>query len=238
MEEIKGSVDFGTFSREVLSDKVANRILALIRTQQLKPGDRLPPERDLTEMMGVSRLTLREALRTLSYMNVVENHQRKGTFITSLDPEMLVEHLELVFSLDDSTFLELLRARKVVEPSLAEMAASNITDDELDDLDRVMGKTKELINDPEGFVDTDIELHTIITNAAHEMVLARFMDSILKVSTRSRQRTVALLGVRKQTVNDHIKIIAALKEHNPQLARQAMLDHLTYVERKLMQATE
>jgi GntR family transcriptional repressor for pyruvate dehydrogenase complex len=238
MAETTETVDFGTFSREILSDKVADRILTLIKTQQLKPGDRLPPERELAEMMGVSRLTLREALRALSYMNVIENRQRSGTFITSVEPELLVEHLEFVFSLDDSTFLELLQARKVVEPGLAEMAAINITDEELANLESVMEKARDLYNDTEAFVNTDIELHAIITRAAQNSMLARFMDSILKISIRSRQRTVALLEVRKLTVNDHTKIVAALKARDPQAARQAMLDHLTNIERRLMEAAD
>jgi GntR family transcriptional repressor for pyruvate dehydrogenase complex len=238
MEEIKEAVDFGIVSREVLSDKVADRILTLIKNRELKPGDRLPPERDLAVMMGVSRPIVREALRALSYMNVVENRQRAGTFITSLEPGLLVEHLDFVFSLDDSTYLELLRARKVVEPGLAEMAARYITDEEVDNLERVMEKTRESINQPEIFLNADIELHAIITNSAHNMILERFMKSIVKISTHSRRRTAALPEVRKQTVNDHFKIVAALKARDPELARQAMLNHLTNIEKRLLEASD
>src|SRR5450759_795463 len=96
-------VQFGTFERNSLSEQIADRILQMIKDRQLHPGDMLPPERELAEMMGVSRASLREALRALSIMNIINNRQGSGTYITSLHPEHLVEQLEVVFALDDST---------------------------------------------------------------------------------------------------------------------------------------
>lgn len=123
--------DFGIFNRDPLADKVAERLIDLIKDQQLHPGDSLPPERELAEMMGVSRLVIRSALHALSIMKIVENRKKAGTFITSLEPEQLVEHLEFVFSLNDSTYLDLLKVRMVVKPALAEFAARNVTNENI-----------------------------------------------------------------------------------------------------------
>ena len=238
MTESKNEVDFGIIERSGLSDRVADRILTLISERQLKSGDRLPPERELAELMGVSRPIIREALRALSYMNVIKNRQRAGTFVTSLKPEMLVEHLEFVFSLDDSTYLELVKARKVVEPGLAELAATNITDEQLARLEQLDDRSSALINDPEMFLQTDLELHAIVTDAAHNLVLARFMASIVKISVHSRRRTNAFEDVRQHTINDHHRIVSALKARDPRAARQAMLDHLSAIEQRLMEAAD
>ncbi|MCB0176501.1 MAG: FadR family transcriptional regulator, partial [Anaerolineae bacterium] len=94
---------------------IARRLMTLLKEKQLKPGDKLPPERELAAMMQVSRPSLREGLRALSMMNVLEIRQGDGTYVTSLDPELLVEQLSLVLALDDSTLLQLFEARKILE---------------------------------------------------------------------------------------------------------------------------
>ena len=109
------TVNFGTLQKEALSEKIAERLLSLIKEKQLKPGDRLPPERELAVSMGVSRPSLREALRALSIMHIIENRQGSGTYITSLQPETLVEHLDFIIALNDSSFLDLFEARKILE---------------------------------------------------------------------------------------------------------------------------
>src|SRR3989304_10553392 len=122
---------FGTFEKDVIPEKIVARILSLIKEKQLGPGDKLPPERELAAMMQVSRPSLRTALRALSHMNIIEIRQGDGTYVTSLDPQALIEPLEFVFSLDDSTFLELLEARKILEVGIAGLAARQITDEEI-----------------------------------------------------------------------------------------------------------
>jgi GntR family transcriptional repressor for pyruvate dehydrogenase complex len=233
MKPVRDDVDFGTIGRETLPDRIAERILALIEEKHLLPGDRLPPERELAEMMGVSRPALREALRALSMMKIVENRQRAGTYITSLEPEQLVEHLEFVFSLDDSTYLVLLEARKVVEPGLAKIAAGKISDQNIQDLESCLERSLRSFNDPQAFLRTDLELHQIICDIAGNAILSRFMASIVKLGTHSRYRTVMIPDVRDKTIDDHQRIVAALKARDPQLAYQAMTDHLEHVENRL-----
>lgn len=238
MKDEISQADFGTIEQQTLSDKIADRILSMIQKQQLKPGDRLPPERELSKMMGVSRPVLREALRALSIMRVVENRRRAGTFITSLEPEMLVNHLELIFSLDDSTYLDLLKARKVIEPSLTEMAGHNISDEISDQLDQILITTSEAINDEEAFMRADLDLHRIICQTANNSVLSRFMASITKLGVLGRRRTVKLPEVREETLADHRKIVDALKARDPEAARKAMQDHISNIEKRLTKAAE
>jgi GntR family transcriptional regulator, transcriptional repressor for pyruvate dehydrogenase complex len=124
-------ITFKQFPRDALPAKIVDSILEMIREGQLSPGDKLPPERDLASMMKVGRPALREALRGLALMNVVEIRHGQGTYVTSLEANLLTEHLDLVFSLDDHTFLDLLDARKVLEVGLVMLAAERITDEKL-----------------------------------------------------------------------------------------------------------
>lgn len=233
MKPTRDDVNFGTIERETLPDKIVDRILALIEEKHLLPGDRLPPERELAELMGVSRPALREALRALSMMKIVENRQRAGTFITALEPEQLVEHLEFVFSLEDSTYLVLLEARKVVEPGLAKIAAGKISDQNIKDLEDCLEKSLKSFDDPHAFLQADLELHQIISDIAENPILNRFMASIVKLGTHSRSRTVMIHDVREKTIDDHQRIVAALKARDPQLAYQAMSIHIEHVESRL-----
>jgi len=233
MTNPKAKVDFGVIHKQALADKITDRILTLIRQKHLRPGDRLPPERKLAEMLAVSRPSLREALRAPAIMKIVENRQGAGTYITSLELEILVEHLESVFALDDVTYLNLLEARKVVEPALAEMAAREVTDDEIKSLEECLVRSGSGITDPEAFLEVDLLLHRIIGEAAHNTILSCFMSSVARLGVHSRRRTGEKLPARKQTIEDHRAIVRALRSHDPQAARQAMLDHLNHVQVRL-----
>ena len=122
-------VPYEELRKDVLSERIAHSLLNLIKEKQLRPGDRLPPERELAAMMKVSRPSLREALRALQIMNIIDNRQGSGTYITSLEPERLIEHLDIIFTLNDTTYSELFEARKILEAGVAGLAARDITDE-------------------------------------------------------------------------------------------------------------
>jgi len=224
---------FENISRSSLAEEIAFKLLNLIREKKLLPGDKLPPERELATLMSVSRPSLREALRALAIMKVIEIRQGDGTYVTSLEPKQLVEHLEFVFSLDDSTFLELFEARRVVEVGLVALAAERITEEQIAELEHVLEKAVENVDNLEAFVEVDYELHELIGQVAGNAMLSRFMTSIGQISRASRMRTARLPDMRSEAVADHQKIVRALKARDPRAAQQAMLDHLDGIERRL-----
>lgn len=224
---------FGTFKKKALSEDIAARLLFLIREKELRPGDKLPPERELAAMMRVSRPSLREALRALSIMNIVEIRQGDGTYVTSLEPDLLIEHLDFVFALDDSTFLELFEARKILEVGIAAIAAERITGEEIAELEACLTESVRNMEDHEAFLEADLELHEKIAEAARNPILSRFMASIGQLGRASRSRTVEIPGVARQSVEDHQAIVTALTDRDPEAARQAMLQHLNNVEERL-----
>jgi GntR family transcriptional regulator, transcriptional repressor for pyruvate dehydrogenase complex len=219
-----------------VAEQISARILDLLRQKELKAGDKLPPERELAEMLEVSRPSLREALRALSIMKIIEVRQGDGTYVSSLKPEELVEHLEFIFLLDDSTMLQLFEARKIVEAGNAALAAQRISETDLAALEGCLERAEAVANDPEAFMLADIELHEIITRAAANPLLERFMASISILGRASRRKTTSMSGVTAASLVDHRQIVAALQVRDPAAASAAMLHHLEHVEQAYRQS--
>jgi len=226
-------MEFRELRKQVLAEEIVQDILSMIKEGKLSPGDRLPPERQLAATLNVSRPSLREALRALSIMNVVNIIQGGGIFVTSLEPERLFEHLEFIFSLDDSTFLQLFEARKVVESGFAEMAAQRAQDDDIQELETLLSQAAEAVDDPDTFLRIDYELHNKIAQIAHNPILDRLMSGVARLGRASRSRTGEVAAVRHQAAKDHKAIVAAIAAHDPSAAREAMLRHLSHVEASL-----
>jgi GntR family transcriptional repressor for pyruvate dehydrogenase complex len=224
-------IAFGTVTRDALPDQIATRLIDLITERQLKAGDRLPPERDLAATMGVSRSSLREALRALAMLGVAEMRQGDGTYLTALQPATLMRPVGLVLALSDSGLEELFEARKLVEPGLAALAATRIDDEEAAELCRLAESSPASLEEPEAFMWADIELHARIARAASNAVLERLLDSIAGMGIASRRRTGRLAPVREQSARDHREIAAAIAAHDADAAHAAMLRHLVNVER-------
>src|SRR5919204_1766196 len=169
---------FGTVRREAVPQQIVTRLLDLIQQRHLGPGDRLPAERDLAATMGVSRSSLREALRALTVLGVTEMRHGTGTYVSSLEPDLLVRPLSFVLSLSDGGFDQLFEARKVVEPAIASLAADRIDDGTLDRLDALAMRAGAVVESAEAFLVADVELHDAIRHAAGNAILGRFMESI------------------------------------------------------------
>jgi GntR family transcriptional repressor for pyruvate dehydrogenase complex len=233
MSKKVADIPYESLKRDILSEKIAHSLLKLIKDKQLGPGDRLPPERELAAMMNVSRPSLREALRALQIMNIIDNRHGSGTFITSLEPERLVEHLDVIFTLNDSTYIELFEARKILEVGIAELAAHTITDTLIRELEACLGDAQKALDDPEAFLEIDLTLHRKILDATGNKILELFMRSISRLGIYSRRRTAEDIDIRRQTVKDHRAIVQALIARDPAAARSAMLDHLTHIEERM-----
>src|SRR3954466_6283474 len=237
-------IPFGTVTRDALPDQIAARVIALITERHLKPGDRLPPERELAQAMGVSRSSLREALRALSLLGVTEMRQGDGTYLTALDPDALMRPFGLVLALNDGQLQELFEARRVIEPGLAALAAERIDEPTLDALRAGGsggagggrdggggggGEAAEAVHDEEAFLRIDLELHGLIARAASNSILWHVIGSISGLAAASRRRTTPLPGLREQSVEDHRAIVAALEARDGEAAAAAMLHHLENV---------
>ncbi len=203
----------------ILSEEIVKSILDDVKKGRLKPGDKLPSEKQMLEIYQVSRGPVREALRTLRIMNVIDIKQGKGAFITSLDPGLLIEHLEFVLDLDNSTVFNLFEARRIMEPEIAYLAALRASDMEIEAL-----KETAL----QGF-QVDILLHEMIARATQNPILLRFITSITYLGEMSRNQTSAVPGVKEAAHEQHLKLVDAIARRDGGLARERMKAHLDYV---------
>ena len=220
---------FAVMNRTTLPEEIAARLLDLIRAQQLRPGDKLPAERNLAAAMQVSRPVLREALRALAIMKVVEIRQGAGTYITALEPQQLVSHLDFVFSKDTFALAQVLEARRVLETGNVRLAALRIDAAGLAGLDRIFAGLEGALDDADRFSSLDIEFHNAISAAAGNFLLSQFMGIVNTLAKVSRERTGAARAVRERALRDHQPVLAALHAHDPEAAAAAMQAHLDHV---------
>lgn len=228
---------FALVNRSTLPEEIAARLLDLIRAERLRPGDKLPAERELAATMHVSRPVLREALRALAIMKVVEIRQGAGTYVTALEPQQLISHLDFVVSKDPVALAQVLETRRVVEVGNARLAATRVTPEQLTRLEAIVTELRAAVADADRFSTLDIAFHDAVCDAAGNFLLAQFMQIINTLGKVSRERTGSARPFRERVLHDHEPIVTALRAHDAEAAAAAMHGHLDHVEEALIAAT-
>jgi GntR family transcriptional regulator, transcriptional repressor for pyruvate dehydrogenase complex len=222
-------------NKDVLSNKIVELLIKRIKEKHFKPGDKLPGERDLANTLGVGRSSLREALRILDHMNVLEIRPGLGTFVTSLEIESLIEPIEFTFAMDNTSVLKVFETRKTLELKTVELAAEYITPEETLKLDQLFTKMTDDTQSFEYRESVDREFHALIASASRNPMLYRFVCVVLEALTKKRQESYMLPNASQTANLEHERILKHLKAHQPEEARQAMLDHLNTTENNLLQ---
>ncbi|GAA1559951.1 FadR/GntR family transcriptional regulator [Kribbella hippodromi] len=218
------------------TDVVVQGIRQLIIDGRLQPGDRLPIERDLAAALGVSRNPLREGVRALSIMGVLETRQGAGTYVTTLDPSMLLAPMGFVVDLQDVSGTHHLHAvRRVLETEAAALAARDITAERLAAAEELLRRNEAELAlpepDHETVIENDIAFHRIIAEAAGNPVLAALIHALGGRTMRDRlRRSIAQPSADGTAHREHLSILAALTAHDPDRARTRMSAHLFTVE--------
>lgn len=218
------------------SDQVIDHVKRLIASGELKAGDRLPIEKELAAQLGVSRGSLREAVRSLATLGVLETRQGDGTYVTQLDPRSMLRPLEFWAALQEATqSVDLLSVRRVLETESAGLAAVRLTDDELDALEAILADIDSRLSTgqlgPESFIDADAAFHRRIAAASGNPALAALIDSLMTKTLRGRLwRAITERDSVDEAHADHRAILAALRTRDAERARIRMAAHLLGVE--------
>jgi GntR family transcriptional repressor for pyruvate dehydrogenase complex len=222
-----------------VTDLAIDRIKGMIVSGELRPGDRLPREADLAQRLGLSRNSLREAVRALSLIKILDVRQGDGTYVTSLEPSLLLDALSFVVDLHhDRSLLHLLEARRLLEAEVATLAARRIEEPQLEELRRLLD-AMPACRSVEEFVDNDLAFHRTIAEAAGNPVLAKLLDSLSGSTVRARMwRGISQGGAIDRTIAEHRAIYEALAHHQPEMAQAWMTVHLASVETWLESALE
>jgi GntR family transcriptional repressor for pyruvate dehydrogenase complex len=220
-------------SRSTLPDVVVGQIRDLVSSGRLRPGDRLPTERELCEMLSVGRSTVREALRVLTATGVVR--RRRSTLIVNPEPPILVD------SISKSTLREIFEARRLIEVGLARLAAERATDEQIAEIGRWLppeGQTPTVTE----FVDLDVGFHYAIATVSENRIITGYLLRVRDELFQSHKFYAALdsfdheqaASFVQRIVADHRQIYAAIVSHRATDAQRAMESHFRHVERDIV----
>jgi GntR family transcriptional repressor for pyruvate dehydrogenase complex len=219
------------------TDVVVQGIKTMLTSGALGPGSRLPVEKDLANSLGVSRGSLREGVRALCIMGVLETRQGDGTYVTSLDSRLLLAPMGFMVDLQSPAHRsDLHTVRRVLESEAASRAALRITDDQLAEAERVLTDVEPLVLqtddlDHEAIMQADIAFHHVVAAASDNAALSALIDAFASRTHRAR----LWVGVRhheqvRASHADHVNILGALQAHDPDRARLLMAHHLLAME--------
>ncbi len=207
-----------------LTHQLLGRFKELISQGVLRPGDRLPAERELSRQFGVSRSTLRHALKVLQIMGVLTQRVGDGTYLTTSAARALSEPLQFMVLLDGITLFDLVETRLIVEPELAARAAERATPE---DLAAVLAPLEEIDPPPQRIIELDLAFHHAIFQASGNLLCSRIF-TLIHQSTATSIALTSQLERWDQTLRYHRDIYEAIAGRKPEEARSRMVDHLVH----------
>lgn len=220
-----------------VTDEAIVKIKEMILSGEIGPGDRLPPEKELSERLGLSRSSMREAVKALEVIRVLDVRRGDGTYVTSLEPRLLLEAMTFIVDLhDDSSILELFAVRRILEPAAAALATVQMTDAAVAAL-RAQVELVDESTDVEGLVAHDLEFHGAIAAAAGNSYLAGLIDSLSSHTVRARiWRGLTQEHSVERTLAEHRAIVDALERRDAELAQALTTVHISGIEQWLRDA--
>lgn len=219
-------------SRPRLYEEAARAIRGYIVEQQLRPGDMLPSERQIQQQLGISRASVREALRVLQNMGLIEARHGRGLFVKEIDLTPLIDaYVDSLWQIDDS-FLHLLQIREVLELGAVKIAARERSPEELSALAAVLAAMRRRIERGENALKEDLEFHSLLTRAAHNPLLDRLYSAITPFLLAVRERSTdggSRAADWQRAYHAHAAIFQAVSEQDAARAVGLMQEHLTTV---------
>ncbi len=210
--------------------EVASQIHRLIADGRLKPGDRLPPERELAELFGVSRSSVRDAIRVLEMRGLVEPKHGEGTLVREVSLDAIVSPLADVLASSKDLTAELFDMRKILEPPVARAAALRATPEDVAALDDILARQALRTRSGEVAIAEDHEFHYRIAEAAKNRIVLKVIDVVMDLLRESRVRWLQAPGRAKSSLAGHRRILDAIRRRDPDGAAEAMRAHIEEIE--------
>ena len=213
--------------RSSLAEQTAQQLVEMIRKNEYKPGEKIPTEMELAEQLNVSRSTVREAVKQLAARNVLVIQRGRGTYVAKHPGRVKDDPLGLEYVQDKAKlFADLLSVRMVLEPWIAEEAARNASERDVEIIRQLCDEVEALIRSGEPHIALDVKLHTAIARSTKNMVAPLLVPII--------NRSVSLFGelsnnaLGQETIQTHRAISDAIARHDPAAARRAMEAHIVF----------
>ncbi len=220
-----------------ISDEIVTQIKNLISQGELTPGERIPSERELSSILGVSRPSVREAIMVLEAMGLVEARQGGGTFVRSLTETTIADPLTNMVESDPGLLHALAEVRMGLESWSAYLAASRATEADIAKIERHLNEMERQAVTGGWDAGVDAQFHYAITAATHNTLQLHVLNTIHSLFHTTIQVALEEFyqkeGYANRLLSQHKNILDAIRSHNPELARQKMMEHLQMVEEKM-----
>ncbi len=221
-----GKTSGGRSTGNTVGGKVVEYVLELIEAGRLKPGDRLPPERDLADQVGVSRASLRSGIHSLQAMGVAHARQGSGTFIVAGFPRLGEGPLRFLAALHGFTHDEMFEARTVLEVGASGLAAANARPEQMAAMADEVAGMFAAIGDPQEYLLRDVQFHRAVAAASGNPVLATLIDTLAQLVWETRRENVIPSTNLKESAEMHRRIYRAIRAQDIERARREMAEHL------------
>jgi len=219
-----------------VSSQIADQIRTSILAGEFSPGDKLPPERELAEMFGVSRPSVREALNLLSSSGLVMSYQGGGTVVMSLVESSSSNPLSELIRLQQDRALDVIEVRKCMESWTAYYAAQRALPEDIRRMEEIVLAMQRNLDGLQPSEDLDANLHILIARATHNIVWLHLMQSLFDAMKEFQQgvwRAVYLTSEDHHLLyQHHLTIFEAIRDKNAEAARNSMMTHLTFAEQR------
>ena len=223
---------------ERLVDRVTRQLQDLIADEALQPGDLLPPERELCELMGVSRTVVREAVRSLVAKDLLEVRQGRGTIVRAPGIGVATEVITTMLRSRGGgrvAFARVQEVRRLLEVEIAGLAAERRTDEDLRDLDALLRRTAEAAG-PDEWARADVDFHARLAEATHNLLFPVLLGSMADILMELRLTAARLPGTPRTAQPYHESVYRAVRSRSPAEARRAMRDHMAESEATFQRA--
>lgn len=221
---------FTAVRKKRLFEDVARQVQKLIVDGSLKPGDRLPPERQLAELFGVSRNSVRDAIRVLELTGMVIPRHGEGNVVADVSTETLVAPIAKLLLRKRKLVAELLDVRKMLEPALAARAAVHASTDQIARLESILHRQHDKVLRGQTAIEEDSEFHYTIALAAQNSVVLKLLDVLMDLLRESRARSLQVEGRRERSLAGHRRVLEAIKRRDAAAAERAVRQHLEEIE--------
>ncbi len=213
-------------TRTTLTADICRKLVSHLMRGDWTEGDRIPPERELCQRLGVGRASLREALKALEIMGMIETRLGEGTFVCGRSEFFSRPLLWAITGSAKNDAHELVEARELIESETAKLAAERATPEDLETIRKHLDEMQAAIEDPPTFLEADLNFHLAVANSAHNRILANALSLIRNLMRQWIGQALPKEGVAITALNHHNKIFAAISKRNATAARNSMQAHL------------
>ena len=239
-DHAKRAMDLTPIKTKRLYEEIVEQIKQLIADGKLKPGDKLLAERDLAERFQVSRASVREAIRTLEMLGIIDIRPGEGTFVRGTDSDDIIRPLAMFLAVERNSLLDMFEMRRIFETATASLAAERATQEELDQIGALLVCMQERLNvqDSEKGEEYDAAFHYAVAEATHNSLLIKLFKTVSEEFSKAnsvarRQLYHDNIQNAQKIIDQHSEIFTAIRARSPQAASEAMLAHLTFAEGEL-----